>query len=128
MLYSAMNAGELSGEAEKSRQELEKLRGISLDLSRGNPSKEQLALSLKMLDVLDHHSVHDSENGQDCRNYGGLDGIPEAKRLLAHMMGTHSVNTIIGGNSSLTMMYQLISHGMTDGICGSTPWQEVKGR
>ena len=123
-----MNAGELSGEAEKCRQKLEKLRGISLDLSRGNPSKEQLALSLKMLDVLDHHSVLDSENGQDCRNYGGLDGIPEAKRILAHMMGTHSVHTIIGGNSSLTLMYQLVSHGMTDGICGGTPWQEVKDR
>ena len=128
MLYSAMNAGELSGEAEKCRQELEKLRGISLDLSRGNPSKEQLALSLKMLDVLDHHSVLDSENGQDCRNYGGLDGIPEAKRILAHMMGTHSIHTIVGGNSSLTLMYQLVSHGMTDGICGGTPWQEVKDR
>lgn len=128
MLYSAMNAGELSGEAEKCRQELEKLRGISLDLSRGNPSKKQLALSLKMLDVLDHHSVLDSENGQDCRNYGGLDGIPEAKRILAHMMGTHSVHTIVGGNSSLTLMYQLVSHGMTDGICGGTPWQEVKDR
>lgn len=128
MLYSAMNAGELSGEAEKCRQELEKLRGISLDLSRGNPSKEQLALSLKMLDVLDHHSVLDSENGQDCRNYGGLDGIPEAKRILAHMMGTHSVHTIVGGNSSLTLMYQLVSHGMTDGICGGTPWQEIKNR
>ena len=128
MLYSAMNAGELSGEAEKCRQELEKLRGISLDLSRGNPSKEQLALSLKMLDVLDHHSVLDSETGQDCRNYGGLDGIPEAKRILAHMMGTHSVHTIVGGNSSLTLMYQLVSHGMTDGICGGTPWQEVKDR
>lgn len=128
MLYSAMNAGELSGEAEKCRQELEKLRGISLDLSRGNPSKEQLALSLKMLDVLDHHSVLDSESGQDCRNYGGLDGIPEAKRILAHMMGTHSVHTIVGGNSSLTLMYQLVSHGMTDGICGGTPWQEVKDR
>lgn len=128
MLYSAMNAGELSGEAEKCKQELEKLRGISLDLSRGNPSKEQLALSLKMLDVLDHHSVLDSENGQDCRNYGGLDGIPEAKRILAHMMGTHSVHTIVGGNSSLTLMYQLVSHGMTDGICGGTPWQEVKDR
>lgn len=123
-----MNAGELFGEAEKCRQELEKLRGISLDLSRGNPSKEQLALSLKMLDVLDHHSVLDSENGQDCRNYGGLDGIPEAKRILAHMMGTHSVHTIVGGNSSLTLMYQLVSHGMTDGICGGTPWQEVKDR
>ena len=101
---------------------------LSLDLSRGKPSAEQLALSLNMLDVLDHRSILDSENGQDCRNYGGLDGIPEAKRLLAHMMGTHSVHTLIGGNSSLTLMFQIMSHAMTDGICGSTPWQEIKNR
>ena len=102
--------------------------GLSLDLSRGKPSAEQLALSLNMLDVLDHRSILDSESGQDCRNYGGLDGIEEAKRLLSHMMGTHSVNTIVGGNSSLTMMYELVSHGMTDGICGAKPWQEIKNR
>ena len=73
-------------------------------------------------------SILDSESGQDCRNYGGLDGIPEAKRLLAHMMGTHASHTIVGGNSSLTLMYQIISHGMTEGICGGTPWQQVPGR
>ena len=130
MKYSEMDKQALEAEKQKCVERLSKYSkdDISLDLSRGKPSKEQLELSMKMLDVLDHHSLLDSEIGQDCRNYGGLDGIPEAKRLLAHMMGTHSVNTIIGGNSSLTMMYQLISHGMTDGICGSTPWQEVKGR
>ncbi|MBP0984596.1 MAG: aminotransferase class I/II-fold pyridoxal phosphate-dependent enzyme [Oscillospiraceae bacterium] len=130
MKYSEMDKQALEAEKQKCLERLSKYskEDISLDLSRGKPSKEQLELSMKMLDVLDHHSLLDSESGQDCRNYGGLDGIPEAKRLLAHMMGTHSVNTIIGGNSSLTMMYQLISHGMTDGICGSTPWQEVKGR
>ena len=120
MKYSEMDKQALEAEKQKCIERLSKYSkdDISLDLSRGKPSKEQLELSMKMLDVLDHHSLLDSESGQDCRNYGGLDGIPEAKRLLAHMMGTHSVNTIIGGNSSLTMMYQLISHGMTDGICG----------
>lgn len=103
-------------------------QGISLDLSRGKPSVEQLELSMGMLDTLSHTSILDSENGQDCRNYGGLDGIPEAKRLLAHMMGTHSANTIIGGNSSLTLMYQIISHAMTDGICGHTPWAKFENR
>lgn len=128
MLYSEMTAEELLGETEYCERELSKLGGLSLDLSRGNPSKEQLALSLKMLDTLDHHSVLDSENGMDCRTYGGLDGIPEAKRMLAHMMGTHSIHTIVGGNSSLSLMYQLVSHAMTDGVCGNTPWQEIKGR
>lgn len=103
-------------------------QGISLDLSRGKPAQDQLALSMGMLDAVDSRSILDSENGQDCRNYGGLDGIPEARRLLAQMMGTHEANTIIGGNSSLMMMYQLMSHAMTDGICGEAPWQTVEGR
>lgn len=130
MDYKKADASELAFEKEKSIKRLNEYTksGMSLDLSRGKPSGEQLALSLKMLDVLDHRSILDSENGTDCRNYGGPDGIPEAKRLLAHIMGTHSANTIVGGNSSLTLMFQVISHGMTDGICGGTPWQEVKGR
>ena len=130
MKYSKMDYTTLLAEREICVKRLEEYKscGKELDLSRGKPSKEQLALSLKMLDVLDHNSILDSEDGTDCRNYGVPDGIPEAKRLLAHMMGTHSINTIIGGNSSLTLMYQIISHAMTDGICGSTPWQEIKNR
>lgn len=130
MIYKNVNIAELKQEREVCQKRLEQYvkSGNSLDLSRGKPSVEQLALSLRMLDVLDHRSILDSENGIDCRNYGGLDGIPEAKRLLAHIMGTHSANTIIGGNSSLTLMFQVISHGMTDGICGGKPWQEVKER
>lgn len=62
-------------------------RGMTLDLSRGKPAAEQLALSLKLLDELDHRSILDSESGAGRRNYGGLDGIPEAKRLLAHHDG-----------------------------------------
>ena len=120
----------LVSEKEKCEKELEEIaeNGLSLDLSRGKPSAEQLALSLPMLDVLDHRSILDSENGMDCRNYGGPDGIPEARRLLAHMMGPHVMHTLVGGNSSLTLMYQLVSHGMTDGICGGRPWQEIKNR
>ena len=130
MNYLKASSEELAAEKEKAAKELQKLlkNGVTLDLSRGKPSAEQLDLSLGMLDVIDSRSILDSESGQDCRNYGGLDGIPEAKRILAHMMGTHSVHTIVGGNSSLTLMYQLVSHGMTDGICGGTPWQEVKDR
>ena len=130
MDYKNADMYALMCERDKCAAELAKYAksGLSLDLSRGKPSAEQLALSLNMLDVLDHRSILDSESGQDCRNYGGLDGIEEAKRLLSHMMGTHSVNTIVGGNSSLTMMYELVSHGMTDGICGAKPWQEIKNR
>ena len=130
MNYLKASSEELAAEKEKATKELQKLlkNGVTLDLSRGKPSAEQLDLSLGMLDVIDSRSILDSESGQDCRNYGGLDGIPEAKRLLAHMMGTHSSHTLVGGNSSLTMMYQIVSHGMTDGICGAKLWQEVEGR
>ena len=130
MNYQELDCAALKKERQALKARLEECtkNGISLDLSRGKPAKEQLELSLKMLDVLDHRSILDSENGQDCRNYGGLDGIPEAKRLLAHMMGTHSSNTIVGGNSSLTLMYQIVSHGMTEGICGGTPWSQIKSR
>ena len=130
MNYLKASSEELAAEKEKAAKELQKLlkNGVTLDLSRGKPSAEQLDLSLGMLDVIDSRSILDSESGQDCRNYGGLDGIPEAKRLLAHMMGTHSSHTLVGGNSSLTMMYQIVSHDMTDGICGAKPWQEVEGR
>ena len=125
-----MDISELTHEKEECERRLEEIagRGISLDLSRGKPCAEQLSLSLPMLDILDHRSILDSENGIDCRNYGTPDGIPEARRLLAHMMGTHVAHTLAGGNSSLTLMYQLVSHGMTDGICSGRPWQEIKNR
>ena len=103
-------------------------RGVALDLTRGKPAPEQLALSMGMLDVLDAKSVTDSASGMDCRNYGGPDGIPEARRLLGHMLGTHTANTIVGGNSSLELMFLLVSHGMTDGICGARPWSRVEHR
>ncbi len=130
MELRAMDNESLLSERKKCTDRLEEIRqkGLCLDLSRGKPSKEQLALSVPMLEILNHNSVLDSENGLDCSNYGGPDGISEAKRLLAHMMGTHSSNTLVGGNSSLTLMYQIISHAMTDGICGGKPWQEIKDR
>ena len=130
MEYTEADTDSLLRERERCRKQLGSLKekGFSLDLSREKPAPEQLALSLPMLDVLDHRSILDSENGQDCRSVGSLDGIPEARRLLGHMMGTHSARTLVSGNSSLSLIYQLISHGMTDGICGGKPWQEVRDR
>lgn len=130
MDYLKLNVEELLAEKEKCSKELQRIseENLNLDLSRGKPSKEQLELSLNMLDEINHNTLFDSESGMDCRNYGGLDGIPEAKQLMASIMNTHIDNVIMGGNSSLTLMYQLISHGMTDGICGNKPWYEVKNR
>jgi len=100
----------------------EKAKGLSLDMSRGKPSVEQLDLSMDMLDVLTGESECKASNGFECRNYGVLDGIPEAKALMAAMMDTKPENIIVCGNASLTIMYDTISRSMVKGVCGSTPW------
>lgn len=99
-----------------------KERGLKLDMSRGKPSKEQLDLSMGMMDVL--HSGVDlaGEEGVDCRNYGVLDGIKEAKELLGAISEVSADKIIIYGNSSLNVMYDTISRSMTHGVMGSTPW------
>ena len=99
-----------------------KARGLKLDMSRGKPSAEQLNLSMGMMDVLNSSANLICEDGVDCRNYGGLDGIAEAKQLLADMMEVPKDNVIIFGNSSLNVMYDTISRAMTHGIMGNTPW------
>ena len=99
-----------------------KARGLKLDMSRGKPSAEQLNLSMGMMDVLNSSANLICEDGVDCRNYGGLDGITEAKQLLADMMEVPKDNVIIFGNSSLNVMYDTVARAMTHGVMGSTPW------
>jgi len=99
-----------------------KAKGMALDMSRGKPGADQLDLSMDMMDVLTSKDVLKAENGTDCRNYGVLDGIPEAKRLMAELMGVKAENVIVYGNASLTIMYDAISRAYTHGIMGSTPW------
>ena len=96
--------------------------GLKLDMSRGKPSVEQLNLSMGMMDVLNSGTDLECEDGTDCRNYGVLDGIHEAKVLLGDMIECHPDNIIIYGNSSLNVMYDAISRSMTHGVMGSTPW------
>lgn len=96
--------------------------GLSLDMSRGKPSAEQLDLSMGMMDVLDSKTALKAMNGTDVRNYGVLDGIPEAKELISSMIGCKPENVIIYGNSSLNIMYDTIARSMTHGVMGSTPW------
>lgn len=130
MKYAKCSREELEKILEAERARLEEINGknLKLDLSRGKPSADQLELSMDMLSTVEAGSVLDSECGTDCRNYGMPDGIPEARRLMAHMMGTHSAYTMVMGNSSLTIMYAVISHAMTHGILGEKPWYEVKDR
>ena len=112
---------ELKADLEAKFEE-EKGKGLKLDMSRGKPSTEQLNLSMGMMDVLTSDSDLVCEEGVDCRNYGVLDGIKEAKQLLADMMEIPKDNIVIFGNSSLNVMFDTVSRCMTHGVLGSTPW------
>ncbi|KSV60715.1 aminotransferase class I/II-fold pyridoxal phosphate-dependent enzyme [Acetivibrio ethanolgignens] len=100
-------------------------KGLKLDMSRGKPAEAQLNLSMGMMDVLNSHSNLKGEEGVDCRNYGILDGIVEAKQLLGDMIEVPAENIIIYGNSSLNVMYDTVSRSMTHGVMGSTPWAKL---
>jgi DNA-binding transcriptional MocR family regulator len=100
-------------------------RALTLDMTRGKPCAEQLDLSLAMLDG-DIAKAYLGPNGLDCRNYGGLDGIPAAKELFAEYMQVEPAELIIGGNSSLNLMHDTILRGMVKGILnGTTPWSQL---
>lgn len=99
-----------------------KAKGLALDMSRGKPSAKQLDVSLGLLDTINSSSDLKALDGTDCRNYGVLDGIPEAKKLMADMMGTTPDHVIVYGNASLNIMYDQISRAYTHGILGNTPW------
>ncbi len=97
-------------------------RRLSLDITRGKPSAEQLDLSNGLLSNLDESSFR-SAGGTDCRNYGGIDGLPEARRLFADYMGVTPEEIIIGGNSSLNLMYDTFLRAMVHGVGnGHPPW------
>lgn len=95
---------------------------LKLDMSRGKPSKEQLDLSMGMMDVLGSSTDLTCDDGTDCRNYGVLDGIAEAKALIGDMIEVSANHIMIYGNSSLNVMYDTISRSMTHGVMGNTPW------
>ena len=102
-----------------------KAKGLHLDMSRGKPSKAQLDLSNGMMDVLNSDSNMVCEAGVDCRNYGVMDGIPEARQLLADMSEVDEKNILIYGNSSLNVMFDTVARAMSMGICGNTPWAKL---
>ena len=97
--------------------------GLDLDMSRGKPSARQLDLCQEMLDTVTSRSGTISESGIDCRNYGYLDGLPEVRQLLANMLEVGKDEIIVGGNSSLNMMYDCMTRALLYGVYGSDkPW------
>ena len=122
---------------EKSRAELEAFQAecqqaykqfqeenLKLDMSRGKPAPAQLELSMDMMDCLKKGDYR-AENGLDCRNYGVLDGLPETKAFFAPMLGVKPEEIIVYGNSSLNIMYWVMSVAMTNGVLGGTPWGKL---
>ena len=122
--YADMTKEQLQEEEVKLRRLYKEYqgKGLKLDMSRGKPSAEQLDLAMELLNAVDAESVMEAENGIDTRNYGGLDGIPEAKRLMASMMEVRPEQVIVCGNSSLNTMYDMVARGMLLGYLGETPW------
>lgn len=122
--YKDMTREELFAEKEKLEAMYQDYKGqnLALNMSRGKPSASQLDLSKGMMDVLRSDSNLTCEDGTDCRNYGVLDGIPEAKRLLAGMIGAKPEQVIVYGNSSLNVMYDSVARCMYEGVLGGKPW------
>ncbi|MBO5144983.1 MAG: aminotransferase class I/II-fold pyridoxal phosphate-dependent enzyme [Lachnospiraceae bacterium] len=122
--YKDLSREELQAVQTELQAQYDKLKeaGIKLDMSRGKPGTDQLDLSAPMLDVLNSKSAFKGADNVDLRNYGVLDGIKEAKELFAELMECPADHVMVFGNSSLTIMYDLISRAMVHGIGGNTPW------
>ena len=126
MLYNEMSRDELVSLKNELVKEYDgvKALGLSLDMSRGKPGADQLDLSLDMLSVLTDAADCKAENGFDCRNYGVLDGIPECKKLFADLLDVDDKNIIVGGSSSLNLMYDYLNQCMYLGVAGCEPWSK----
>ena len=125
MNYTRMSNEELIREKQALQNSYNEILGakLSLDMSRGKPEKLQLDLSKEMLTVIDGNEACFSENGTDCRNYGIVDGIGEAKKLFGDILGVSPDNVIVGGNSSLNLMFDHLSRCMLFGVPGGNgPW------
>ena len=121
--YNEMGKAELKGVLEGLRGDFEKFRntGRKLNMTRGVPSEEQLALANGMITCLAPDDYL-AAGGIDCRNYGGLDGIPEMKRIFADLLGLAPDEVIASGNSSLALMFDNVSSNMSHGVRDGEPW------
>lgn len=118
--YSKMTKDELNAEFKSVCAEYEHLRSLhlSLDMSRGKPGFDNMDLSEEMFDLVGNDTGFKNISGIDCRNYGGLDGLSELKNLFAEILELEPEQIIVGGNSSLNMMFDTIAQAMTHGMGG----------
>ena len=131
MQYKEYSKEQLMSELSDLQQQFNEIKelGLKLNMARGVPGKDQLTLSLSMLDILHSEADCNAEDGTDCRNYGVLDGIPECKRLMAEMLGVTPDMVMIGGNSSLNMMFDTISCFMNKpAVPGMPAWALIPDR
>ena len=127
MKYTELNKEQLKAlhkELESEYAEL-KAKNLKLDMSRGKPCPDQLDLSMDALTILRTEADLKSENGFDCRNYGILEGVTEARELIAAITDAEPEEVFIGGNSSLNLMYMMIAQAWIHGINGQTPWGKL---
>lgn len=127
MAYADLSHTELSALKAQLDEEYAaiKARGLSLNMARGKPGADQLSLSTPMLSLVTTDADCVAEDGTDLRNYGVLDGLPEAKRLMATMLDDDPANVLVGGNSSLTLMYNVLSYCVLFGTAGNKPWSQL---
>ncbi len=122
--YTEMSETELKEQLAVLTKEYEaaKAKELKLDMSRGKPSPAQLDVSNEMLDIVNSETGCVSDSGTDCRNYGIMEGIPEARQLMGEFLRVPKENVFVCGNASLNIMYDCVSSAMLFGIMGSTPW------
>ena len=127
MLLNEMSKKELAEFKKTQQKKLSeyKAMGLNLNMARGKPCSEQLDLTLGLLDAVHSDSTFSASDGTDVRNYGVLDGLPKAKEMFAQMLGVEPSEVIVGGNSSLNMMYDSVVRNILFGVDGtSKPWKD----
>lgn len=125
--YADMTKEELTSLKAALEEEYEtfKQRGLSLNMARGKPAANQLDLSMPMLDIVNSNGPIKDAAGNDVRNYGIVDGIAEARELMASILDDNADTTIVFGNSSLNIMYDTVARCWMFGTLGSTPWCQL---
>lgn len=126
-LLKEQSAAELADLLQKTQSAYDAFQAkkLSLNMARGKPGPEQLAISLPLMNALPSDAEMISETGDDCRNYGVLTGISEAKKLFADILGAKPEEVFVGGNSSLELMFACLQIAYVKGIAGCTPWSRL---